>query len=114
MVKESSLLADAQMVGSHENRVRPGLAVLGLRAAVRIYGNDNATRPFEESVRRGEEVVSEHGALVVRTGEHTGRAAKDKYVVRAATTQDTVAWGEVNQPLAPEKFRALWQRVLAH
>jgi phosphoenolpyruvate carboxykinase (ATP) len=69
---------------------------------------------FEEAVRRGEGVTAHEGPLVVRTGEHTGRAADDKFVVRDALTEDRVAWGKSHQPLAGEAFQALHHRVLAY
>ena len=37
---------------------------------------------YEYAARRREGIISAHGSLVVRTGEHTGRSPKDKFVVR--------------------------------
>lgn len=69
---------------------------------------------IEESIRLGLAQFCETGALVVTTGKHTGRAAQDKFVVRDATTEGTVNWGNVNQPYNPEDFAAMKQRVEAH
>lgn len=68
---------------------------------------------IEESVKRGETKFSEHGAIVCTTGKFTGRAAKDKYVVRDSQTENLVDWGKVNQPLSAEHFKNLKNRVLA-
>jgi hypothetical protein len=38
---------------------------------------------IEAAIARGEGALSKNGALVVKTGKHTGRSAKDKYIVRA-------------------------------
>jgi phosphoenolpyruvate carboxykinase (ATP) len=108
-----TFLLEEHMAVSADDRVRASLAAIGIRESGRIHRNLSVAALFEEAIRRGEGLVSEHGALVVRTGEHTGRAAKDKYVVRDPLTDDKVNWGEVNQPLAPERFRALWQRMSA-
>jgi phosphoenolpyruvate carboxykinase (ATP) len=46
--------------------------------------------PSLEGFEKG--VVSEFGAVKVDTGVFTGRSPKDKYIVRDATTEDTVWW----------------------
>ena len=50
------------------------------------------TRPDLEGFERG--VVTELGAVNVNTGIFTGRSPKDKYIVKDATTQDTVWWSD--------------------
>ncbi len=68
-------------------------------------------RLVELALARGEGVLSDTGALVVRTGEHTGRAARDKYIVRRPASQDHVWWGPINQPLDAERFDRLLDRL---
>ncbi|HZJ44590.1 MAG TPA: phosphoenolpyruvate carboxykinase (ATP), partial [Pyrinomonadaceae bacterium] len=55
-----------------------------------------------------------HGAMIVDTGEHTGRAAKDKAIVREPDSADKVFWGDVNKDFSQEKFNALKDRMMAH
>jgi phosphoenolpyruvate carboxykinase (ATP) len=71
-------------------------------------------RLYEEAVRRGEAVIAADGPLVAHTGKHTGRSANDKFVVRDATSESLVNWGEVNKPFSVEKYQALKARVLAY
>ena len=54
---------------------------------------------------------ADSGALVVETGQRTGRSPRDKFIVHDALTSETVDWGEINQPVEPEIMDALWQRV---
>jgi len=68
----------------------------------------------EFALLRGEGQFAANGALVVRTGKRTGRSPKDRFIVRDRTTDTTVDWGAVNQPIAPEVFDALWNRVKGH
>jgi phosphoenolpyruvate carboxykinase (ATP) len=49
----------------------------------------------------------------VDTGEHTGRAAKDKAIVREPSSEDKVFWGDVNKDFPQEKFNALKERMMA-
>ena len=86
----------------------------GIRGASRVYWNLNAPELYEEIARREEGVISKHGALIVDTGEHTGRAAKDKAIVREPGSEDKVFWGEVNKEFSQEKFNALKQRMMAY
>ncbi len=77
------------------------------------YFNLEAAQLVEEAVRRKEGMLSREGALVVRTGEFTGRSPKDKYIVREASSEATVHWGPVNQPMSEEHFEQLFSRMLA-
>jgi phosphoenolpyruvate carboxykinase (ATP) len=52
--------------------------------------------------------------LVVRTGKHTGRSPKDKFVVREPSTEAKVWWGEVNQPMSEEHYDRLRARLLQY
>jgi phosphoenolpyruvate carboxykinase (ATP) len=69
---------------------------------------------YERSLDQHESHLAEHGPLVVETGIHTGRSAKDKFVVEDEITADTVWWGQINQRMSPEHFAALQEDVLAH
>ncbi len=88
-----------------------GLESLDLQAST-AYWNIGAARLVERAIESGEGRLTDRGALVVRTGQFTGRSPKDKYIVRDATTENTVAWGSVNQPMSSEHFKDIWERVL--
>ena len=68
----------------------------------------------EIAVYRGEGQFSAAGALAVETGRRTGRSPKDRFIVCDATTEAEVDWGDVNQPVTPGAFQALWNRVQVH
>src|SRR5215204_4879983 len=68
----------------------------------------------EHGRRRGEGFISAHGALLVDTGEHTGRAAKDKAIVREPSSEEHVFWGEVNKEFSQEKFNSLRDRMMRY
>src|SRR3712207_1251126 len=91
-----------------------GLDQLGITQASNVYWNLTAPELYEEVARRGEAIISRDGALLVDTGEHTGRAAKDKAIVREPSSEDKVFWGEVNKEFPADKFNALRERMMAH
>jgi phosphoenolpyruvate carboxykinase (ATP) len=66
----------------------------------------------EQAVKRGEGLLAKNGPLVVETGSHTGRSAKDKFTVRDAETDQTI-WWDNNKSMTPEHFQALKQDFLA-
>jgi phosphoenolpyruvate carboxykinase (ATP) len=86
----------------------------GIREPARVYWNLTAPELYEEIARRSEGILSNHGALIVNTGEHTGRAAKDKAIVREPGSEDKVFWGDVNKDFPQERFNALKERMMAH
>jgi phosphoenolpyruvate carboxykinase (ATP) len=86
----------------------------GIKEPARVYWNLNSSELYEEIARREEGVLSNHGAMIVDTGEHTGRAAKDKAIVREPSSDDKVFWGDVNKDFPQEKFNALKDRMMAH
>ncbi len=62
--------------------------------------------------KMGKEAAS--GALVIHTGEFTGRSPKDRFIVKDAITTDNVWWGDINIPFEPAKFDALHDKVIAY
>ncbi|MDT7933870.1 MAG: phosphoenolpyruvate carboxykinase [Sphingomonadaceae bacterium] len=92
-----------------------GLEAQGLTTLTgRVHYNLGTAALVEHAVRRDEGLLSADGPLVVRTGAHTGRSAKDKFTVRDAATEDTIWWGRVNAPMSPEHFAELKHDFLAH
>lgn len=47
-------------------------------------------------------------------GVFTGRSPRDKWIVKQAPSDKEVGWGSVNQPISPEVFDKLYDRVLKH
>ena len=86
----------------------------GLKGLKAAHWNLTAPQLIEEALSRSEGVLSDTGALVVRTGQFTGRSPKDKYVVSDETTESAVHWGAVNQPLSEDAFDGIYRRLLRH
>ena len=84
-----------------------GLDALGVGAETAIHWNLLTAPLVEHAVQRGEGRLAKDGPLVVETGKHTGRSAKDKFIVRDAETEDNVWWGSTNVGMTPEHFAAL-------
>ena len=85
----------------------------GINTSATILANLGTDALIEAALANGEGKLAREGALVVETGKHTGRSAKDKFIVRDAATESTVNWGKVNVPMTPEHFAALKADFLA-
>ena len=65
----------------------------------------------EDTIRKGQGKLSDKGALIINTGKFTGRSPQDRFIVRDAITEGTVDWGEINQPISPDHYAALYRRM---
>jgi len=85
-----------------------GIEKHGFRATGAVYYNLTEAQLYEEALGRREAQLSAHGALVAKTGVHTGRSAKDKHVVRDGKVDENI-WWDNNRPMEPEAFDRLYE-----
>ncbi len=85
----------------------------GIKTAATLFWNLGTAPLVEHALVRGEGKLAADGPLVVATGKHTGRSAKDKFIVRDAETESTVWWGKTNVAMSPAHFAALKADFLA-
>ena len=91
-----------------------GLDAHGIAPRAAVWWNLPVAALYERALSSGDAELAEGGALVVSTGAHTGRAPKDKYLVREPGSEDRVWWGAVNQPLDAAVHASLGERLRAH
>ncbi len=91
------------------------LGYLGKQSQINVYWNLSAPQLIEQAIINNEGNLSTTGALLVSTGEFTGRSPNDKYIVNYQETSDhEIDWGKVNKPFEPEKFKQILDKVLSH
>ena len=88
------------------------LADQGIATNATIHANLDSAQLTQHALDNGEGRKAKHGPLVVETGKHTGRSAKDKFIVRDGETEDTV-WWDNNASMTPDHFAALKEDFLA-
>lgn len=87
------------------------LAALGLGNTSTIHYQLSPDELVQQALMRREGELSDTGALVISTGEFTGRSPKDKFIVKDEITSDTVNWNDLNQPIEEKYFSIILQQV---
>jgi phosphoenolpyruvate carboxykinase (ATP) len=85
----------------------------GFQTGAELFTNLGTATLVEAALANGEGMLAKDGPLVVKTGKHTGRSAKDKFIVRDAETENSIWWGKTNVPMDPAHFAALKADFLA-
>ncbi|MDC0036993.1 phosphoenolpyruvate carboxykinase (ATP) [bacterium] len=89
----------------------------GITDTPEIFHNLSYEELFQHETQEGlseleRGTLTSLGAITVDTGAFTGRSAKDKYVVKDDTTQDTVWWedqGSTNKAMTPDAWKHIKQ-----
>jgi phosphoenolpyruvate carboxykinase (ATP) len=92
-----------------------GLENHGLYNLKNVYWNLVPGELVEHAIARQEGQLASTGALSVHTGKHTGRSPADKFLAQTTSLdEEAIWWGKINQPLAPEKFQLIFQKMRAY
>jgi phosphoenolpyruvate carboxykinase (ATP) len=75
-----------------------------------VHANLAPAKLIEWALARKEGMLASNGAFVANTVPFTGRAPKDKYLVRRPTNDAQINWN-ANQPMEPANFDRLWERA---
>ena len=84
---------------------------LGINPAKTIHYQLNPDELVQDTLRTGAGVLSDTGALVIKTGEFTGRSPKDKFIVKDELTTHTINWNDFNLPIEEKCFHEVKQKI---
>tara|TARA_R110002051_G_scaffold117044_1_gene190668 strand:- start:5169 stop:6785 length:1617 start_codon:yes stop_codon:yes gene_type:complete len=79
-----------------------------------IYYQLSPSKLHAISLEKGMGKEASSGALAINTGEFTGRSPMDRFIVKDAITEEKVWWGNINIPFDPDKFDALYDKVITY
>ncbi len=90
----------------------PDLSIYGIRDTKEIFYNptyellfQHETNPSLQGFEKG--ILTNTGAVAVKTGVFTGRSPKDKFFVKDSLTENTLWWdGVINRPVSNETYSA--------
>ncbi|MDP4149068.1 MAG: phosphoenolpyruvate carboxykinase (ATP) [Bacteroidota bacterium] len=86
---------------------------LGLRLTGKVHYQLTPDALIGDILRRGEGMPTDTGALLIRTGEFTGRSPKDRYIVKDTQGGDPIHWNDFNQPLDSHFFEAILNKTIS-
>jgi len=87
------------------------LSLSGIKNTENVRYQLSPDELIQDTLRLGEGVLSDSGALVIRTGEFTGRSPKDKFIVKDQITESTIHWNDVNQPIDQKYFDIIHGKI---
>lgn len=91
-------------------------------SALKKLGIQNSTLHYQltpeeltqQAVERNQGVLNDTGALLIKTGEFTGRSPLDKFIVKDAITEKTVHWNNFNIPIDEKYFFQLKEKLVSY
>lgn len=94
--------------------IREELGRLGIINVGNIYRNLPPAQLIEMAVARGEGLLASNGALVVRTGDRTGRSPNDKFIVEDDAVKDQINWSKINVACSQSQFDYLLHKSFTY
>ena len=91
--------------------VKNHLKSLGFGDDSEVFYQQESKELQNRSIERILGREDDHGVLCVRTGIHTGRSPKDRFIVEDSITKDKVHWGAINKPFPADAFDVLLKRL---
>ena len=88
------------------------LAELGLNPSLNIHYQLSSEELVLDTLRTGEGVLNDTGALTIHTGEFTGRSPKDKFIVKDELTENSVHWNDFNIPIESKYFDIVRKKIV--
>jgi len=85
---------------------------LGLKFSDNIHYQLSPSELVQDTIRTGEGILNDTGALVINTGEFTGRSPKDKFTVKDEITANSVHWNDFNIPIEEKYFDIVKKKIL--
>ena len=88
------------------------LKIIGITQSTRIKRNLPVERLIEDIVLNKEGKIGLNGAVMVDTGQFTGRSPLDRYIVDEASSSQNIWWGDVNRKISNVIFDELYEKII--
>ena len=89
-----------------------GILVRGISDSTHVHYQLTPEELVQGTIDREQGELNDTGALVIMTGEFTGRSPADKFIVKDHLTKDSVHWNNFNIPVEEKYFTQLKTKLL--
>ena len=90
------------------------LASTGINTIHPVHYQQTPEQLSKSTVELGQGVLNDTGALLINTGEFTGRSPKDKFCVKDEITAEAVHWNDFNIAITPQVFDNMHAKLIKH
>ena len=90
------------------------LASTGITTGKPVHYQQTPEQLSKSTIELGRGVLNDTGALLINTGEFTGRSPKDKFCVKDEITADAVHWNDFNIAITPQVFDNMHAKLINH
>ena len=90
------------------------LDYLGLKNTEKAMWNLNPAELYEQAIQNGEAKLTNKMALLVETGQYTGRSPQDRFLVEESSTKNDIDWNSINRPVSEKVFNQLHKKLAAY
>jgi phosphoenolpyruvate carboxykinase (ATP) len=88
------------------------LEELGLQLNNMLHYQLSPEELVQDTLRLNQGELNNTGALVIKTGEFTGRSPKDKFIVKDEITENTVHWNDFNLPISEAHYQTIYKAIV--
>ncbi len=88
------------------------ILVHGIADSTHVHYQHTPEVLVQQTLDRHQGELNNTGALVINTGEFTGRSPSDKFIVKDDITAETIHWNNFNIPIEEKYFTQLKKKVL--
>jgi phosphoenolpyruvate carboxykinase (ATP) len=94
--------------------IKDVLTTIGISTNTNVHYQLTPEQLSTTTVSLGQGKLNDTGALLINTGEFTGRSPKDKFTVKDEITVDAVHWNEFNIPISETVFDNMHAKLIKH
>jgi phosphoenolpyruvate carboxykinase (ATP) len=84
----------------------------GISNATNVHYQLSPDELVQQTLHLEQGELNDTGALVINTGEFTGRSPMDKFIVKDSITESTVNWNNFNLPIDEKYFHQLRKKLI--
>jgi phosphoenolpyruvate carboxykinase (ATP) len=114
LFRKHTLFMSVETISFQAGKMLKNLLSPGLRSSQKIRYQLTPHELLADSLDKGQGMLNDSGALVINTGEFTGRSPKDRFILRDETTWNAINWNEFNISIEPKYFDIIYKRVVSY